>query len=271
MICQNCQTDVDNDLVFCTSCGTRLNETWSQTPTVLLNESVVTKTSVPEVQKSNSNLKWMALIVALIAIPVSLLTAYLIYSNSKSTQLANANQTKPVNSPKPPANRQNANLGAPNISVNKANTINANAETNVSNSDISNSNIESNSSSNVAENLDEDWLNENAPADNRTEIWSERVGIAPENHFAVPFSVDGNDQIVGIVKTLEGPPVEGYVYTQTAFDEHFPEETYKTFSFGGEKNSKIEQTLVKEKYVLVLMNKSKKPLLIYGKIFTVNE
>ena len=263
MICQNCQANVDNDLVFCTSCGTRLNETWSQTPTVLLNESVATKTSVPEIQKSNANLKWIALIIALIAIPVSLLTAYLIFANSKSTQIANANQTKPVNSPTPAANRQNTNIATPNNSVNSVNAVNTTANTNVANANISNSN--------AAETLDEDWLNEKALADKRTEIWSERIGISPENHFAIPFSVDGNDKIIGIVKTLAGSPVEGYVYTQSAFDEHFPEETFKMFSFGGEKNSKIEQILIKEKYVLVLMNKTKKPLLIYGKIFTVRQ
>ena len=271
MICQNCQAKVDDDLVFCTSCGTRLNETWSQTPTVLLNESVETKTAIPEVQKSNSNLKWIALIIALIAIPVSLLTAYLIFTNSKPAQISNNNQTKPVNSATPVANRQNTNIATPNNFVNIVNAVNTNANTNVSNANISNSNADSNSNSNVAETLDEDWLNEKAPADKRTEIWSERIGIAPQNHFAIPFSVDGNDKIIGIVKTLAGPPVEGYVYTQSAFDEHFPEETFKMFSFGGEKNSKIEQTLIKEKYVLVLMNKTKTPLLIYGKVFTVRQ
>ena len=255
MICQNCQAKVDNDLVFCTSCGTRLNETWSQTPTVLLNESVATKTAIPEVQKSNSNLKWIALIVALIAIPVSLLTAYLIFNNSKPTQIANANQTKPVNSATPVANRQNTNIATPSNAVNSVNSANTNANTNVANANISNSNVNSNAS----ETLDEDWLNEKAPADKRTEIWSERIGIAPQNHFAIPFSVDGNDKIIGIVKTLEGSPVEGYVYTQSAFDEHFPEETFKMFSFGGQKNSKIEQTLIKEKYVLVWLNKTKTP------------
>ena len=258
MICQNCQANVDNDLVFCTSCGTRLNETWSQPPTVLLNESVATKASVPEVQKSNSNLKWIALIIALIAIPASLFATYLIFSNSKPTQISNNNQTKPVKSPTPVANRQNTNKVTPNNSVNVANTD-------------TNANVESNSNSNVVETLDEDWLDENAPLEERTEIWSERIGIAPGDHFAVPFSVDGDDRIIGIVKTLEGSPVEGYVYTKSAFDEHFPEPDFKIFSFGGEKNSKIDQTLIKEKYVLVFMNKAKKPLLIYGKIFTVKQ
>ena len=261
MICQNCQANVDNDLVFCTSCGTRLNETWSQTPTVLINESVDTKTSavVPEVKKPNSNLKWMALIIGLIAIPASLFIAYLIYNNSKQAQIVNNNQTKPGNSATPATNRQNTNNATPNNSVNNINSANTNT------------NVNSNSSSNAAEILDEDWLNEKAPADKRREIWSERIGIAPENHFAVPFSVDGDFKIIGNVKTLEGPPVEGYVFTQSAFDEHFPEDAFMMFSFGGEKNTKIEQTLIKEKYVIVFMNKTKTPLLIYGKVFIVRQ
>lgn len=263
MICQNCQASVDNDLVFCTSCGMRLNETWNQTPTVFLNESVATKIAVPEVQKSNSNLKWIALIIGLIAIPASLFATYLVFSNSKPTQTEHSNQTKTVKSPTPVANRQNTNIAAPNNAVNNVNSTNINVNTNVANANISNSN--------AAETLDEDWLNEKAPADKRTEIWSERIGIAPENHFAVPFSVDGNDKIIGIVKTLAGSPVEGYLYTQSAFDEHFPEPDFKMFSFGGEKVSKIEQTLIKEKYVLVLTNKTKTPLLVDGKIFTVKQ
>ena len=260
MICQNCQAQVDNDLVFCTSCGTRLSETWNQTPTVLINDSVTaTKASVPEAQKSNSNFKWIALIIALIAIPASLFAAYLIFSNSKPTRVSNNNQTKPVKSPTASATRQTANNATPNNPVNNVNAINTNANT------------DSTPNADAAETLDEDWLDENAPPEERTEIWSERIGIAPGDHFAVPFSVDGDDKIIGIVKTLEGSPVEGFVYTQSAFDEHFPEPDFKTFSFGGEKTSTIEQTLIKEKYVLVFMNKSKKPLLIYGKIFTVKQ
>lgn len=55
MICQNCQATVDNDLIFCTNCGERLPETKSESQTVLLKDSVVTKTSIEKPPKPSSN------------------------------------------------------------------------------------------------------------------------------------------------------------------------------------------------------------------------
>ena len=63
MICQNCNAQVDDDLIFCTNCGERQVVPTEQT--VLMNESVVTKVANAKPPKSSSNLKWLALIVAL--------------------------------------------------------------------------------------------------------------------------------------------------------------------------------------------------------------
>src|SRR5215208_4281502 len=109
MICRNCQTEVDDDLIFCTNCGERLFQPPGEQPTVLINEPRVTKpdTAIPP---KSSNLKWVALIVALIAIPASIFGILLLQSQNRQTAL-NTTQTKtPTPSPTRKANtNQNSN------------------------------------------------------------------------------------------------------------------------------------------------------------------
>ena len=233
MICQNCQAQVDDDLIFCTNCGERLFSMNAQT--VLMNDPAVTKTANETPQKSSSKIKWLALIVALIAIPVSIFGVYLLISASKNSQISqNVNKSSPpVQSPTRKANNnQNSNA---NVSVTNANSANTN-------------------------------LNENASTPkNKSEIMNERIEIAPKSNYALPFKVtDETVKIVGKVEILEGEKIKGFVYFQKMFDEHFPDEIYKVFSFDGAKEIDVNQTLVKENYVLVFVNDGEKSVVIRG-------
>lgn len=234
MICQNCQAQVDDDLIFCTNCGERLFETNAQT--VLMNNSVAAKTPVETPKKSSSKIKWIALIVALIAIPASIFGVYLLMNAAKNSQISqNVNKSNlSAQSPTRKArNNQNSNANVPNTNANSANSN----------------------------------PNENTPtAKNKREIMNERIEIAPKSHYAVPFKVtDDTVKILGEVEVLGGEEIKGFVYLQKVFDEHFPDEIYKVFSFDGKKEIDVNQTLVKENYVLVFVNDGEKPVVIRGK------
>lgn len=95
---------------------------------------------------------------------------------------------------------------------------------------------------------------------------NERIEIAPKSNYAVPFQVtDETVKITGKVEVLEGEKIKGFVYFQKMFDEYFPDETYKVFSFDGAKEIDVNQTLVKENYVLVFVNDGEKPVVIQSK------
>ena len=233
MICQNCQTRVDDDLIFCTNCGERLSAANAQT--VLMNSSVVTKTPVEMSQKSSSKIKWIALIIAMIAIPVSIFGVYLLVKSSKNSQISQ-NINKPnlpaQSTPRKTSNKQNSNANVSDTNANSANT-NLNENTSVPN--------------------------------NKREIMNERIEIAPKSNYAVPFEVTNETvKITGKVEILEGENLNGFVYLQQMFDEHFPDQTYKVFSFDGAKEIDVTQTLVKENYVLVFVNNGEKPIVIQG-------
>src|SRR5215210_6559378 len=128
MICQNCRTQVDDDLIFCTNCGVRLFQTNAQT--VLMNDPAVAKTADETPRKSSSKIKWLALIVALIAIPVSIFGVYLLINASKNPQISqNVNKpNSPVQSPTRKAyTNQNSNANTSNMN---ANSVNANLNEN---------------------------------------------------------------------------------------------------------------------------------------------
>ena len=99
----------------------------------------------------------------------------------------------------------------------------------------------------------------------KTEIMNERIEIAPQDHYALPFEIEkDNSTLLGTVKILEGENFKGYVYLQSQYDEHFPDETYKMSSFETKKSADVKQTLVGEKYVLIFVNNGDKPLIIQG-------
>jgi hypothetical protein len=231
MICQNCQAQIDDDLIFCTNCGERLSVPNAQT--VLMNNSAVTANETP--QRSSSKIKWIALIVALIAIPVSIFGVYLLLNAAKNSQIPQ-NVNKP-NSPVQSPTRKNYTNQNSNANVSSANTNSANTN-----------------------------LNEiTSTPKNKSEIMNERIEIAPKSNYAVPFQVSGETiKIVGKVKVLEGEKIKGFVYFRKMFDEHFPDEIYKVFSFDGAKEIDVNQTLVKENYVLVFVNDGEKPVVIQG-------
>jgi len=236
MICQNCQSEVDNDLVFCTDCGARLHETVSGTPTVLMKDSVVTQVSAPP---PKSNLKWVALIVALLAIPASIFGVYLLLNRQpKVAQNVNKSAT-PAPSPTRKANTNQANKTNVNSNVNSANT-------------------------NLNANQTDENVNAATPQPAETVIWKERIEISPDSHYSVSFEMPEDGNIVGTVKAVEGSPIEGYVYTQQQYDEKFPDHTFKMFSFSGEKKAETKQRLLKENYVLIFVNKGESSIMIEG-------
>ncbi|MEP6902423.1 MAG: zinc ribbon domain-containing protein [Actinomycetota bacterium] len=230
MICQKCQAEVDDDLIFCTNCGERLMDSKSAAQTVLINDSVVTKTSIGKPPKPSSNVKWIALIIALIAIPASIFGVYLLTNSKQIAQ--NTNKL-----PTPTATR-------------KANT-NQNSNVNVSNANANRENANINTNS--------------AKPKDKTEIMNERVEIAPKEHYAVPFEIGKeNTKLLGEAKLLEGEKITGFVYLQKSYDEYFPDQTYKMFSFEGKKTVEINATLVEEEYVLIFVNDTDKSMIIQG-------
>jgi len=237
MICQKCRTEVDDDLIFCTNCGERLTNSQTETQTVLINKPVPTQPNANSPSpKPSSNLKWVALIVALMAIPASIFGVYLL--TKSNNQQVSQNTNKPNTPTATPTRKTNTNQ---NSNANRANT-NANA---------ANANVNANT-------------NSTNPKD-KNEIMNERIEIAPKSHYAVPFEVETETAvIIGKVKILQGEKFDGYVYSQTMYDNHFPDTTYKVFSFEGEKNTDVNQTLVESDYVLIFVNKSEKPLVIQG-------
>jgi hypothetical protein len=231
MICLNCQTEVDDDLIFCTNCGARLFQPPGEQPTVLINEGRVTKPDAAKPPKSTSNLKWVALIIALVTIPASIFGILLLRSQNRQAA-QNTNQPKtPTVTPTRRANtNQNSNANASN--TNRANA-NANANT--------------------------------PPGANKTEIMNQRLEIAPKSHETVAFEVENDTaKITGKVTVLEGEKIDGFVYLKKSYEEHFPDSNFKMFSFGTSKTTDIRQTLVEEDYVLVFVNDTDKPVVIQG-------
>lgn len=240
-MCQNCGERVDDDLIFCTNCGVRLVVPTAQR-TVSLNDSVVTKAGNAKPPKNSSPLKWIALIIALIAIPVSIFGVYLLmnrpnYSQVSQTQPNSAKSNSPVSTPT------------------------RKAETNQNNSNSENANESSANESSADENS-----NENASAPKKkTEVMNERIEIAPKSSYAKSFTIEGDTKtLLGKVELLQGETYKGFVYLQSQYDEHFPDELYKMFIFGEEKKSEVKSALVPENYVLVFVNETDKPLVIRG-------
>jgi flagellar basal body-associated protein FliL len=236
MICQNCRASVDDDLIFCTNCGERLIHLQNETQTVLINNPAVTNATVSPTPKPPSNLKWIALIIALIAIPASIFGVYLLMNFNKPPVTQNIN--KPNTPATTPTRKANTNQNT------NANIVNTNAN-------ISNTNVNANTNTETPK--------------TKTEIMNERIEIAPQEHYTLPFVVEkDNSTLLGNVKVLEGENFKGYVYLQSQYDEHFPDETYKMSSFEAKKSADVKQTLVAEKYVLIFVNNSDKPLIIQG-------
>lgn len=226
MICQNCQAEVDNDLVFCTECGSRLHQTVSNAQTVVMPESVVTKISETIPQKKSSSLKWIALVVGIvvvIALPASLIIAYFALSNpNKTVANKSANNTS--------ANKKSSNQNkTANVVTNQPNSAN----------DWSNK-TQNNSNENVSLKPKE------------TKIIDEQINVDAGGNIAFPFKVrEGMVKMVGETEILNGDQFEGYVFLQEVYDENGVQPDKKVFSFDSDKS---EQYLTKGNYVLVFVN-----------------
>jgi hypothetical protein len=238
MICQNCRTEVADDLVFCTECGSRLHETISSQKTVIMPESVVTK--VEEV-KPKSTLKVATIIVGIIALFTVLGVAALMFFNPFAAKPVSQNTTpKPSRTPtaKPVNQNKNANISA--------NNSNANVElTNV------NSNISENANANKE------------PPKLATVIFDDRINLYADSSSAYSFTVrDDLVKIEGEAEILSGEQFEGYVFLQQVYDEHGVKPEMKMFSF---ETNKVQQFLPKGDYVLVLANSDGKGVSLKGK------
>lgn len=243
MICQNCHSEVDNDLVFCTNCGARLHETVSQMTHVLPENSVATRISEVSPAAQKSNLKWIALIVALIAVPSSLFVGYLIFKPENQPVARNVNQPKtPVSSP-----------------TRKIEIINQNTSSNV---DDSNAAPENSNSEETVQNTD-------APTDaEKTNLWGERIEISPNSNYAVPFKVETESaQITGEIKIVQGEPLVGYFFLKEVYEEHYVDPNYKVSVFDVTKDSTVDQTLPEGDYVLILVNQNKKSSTIQSDLY----
>lgn len=242
MICQNCNARVDDDLIFCTNCGKRLVVPTAQT--VSINDSVVTQAAHAKPPKSSSPLKWIALIIALIAIPISIFGVYLLMNSQKNSQVSqNINRS---NSPAPtptrkPETNQNSSANVTNANTNSAETNSANTNSN------------ENSSTPKA----------------KTEVINERIEVEPKSHYSKSFTIEGDTKtFLGEVELLQGETYKGYVYLQSQYDEHFPDELYKMFIFGEEKKSEIKSRLIPQDYVLIFVNETEKPITIQAEFWT---
>lgn len=245
MICQNCHAEIDNDLVFCTNCGARLHETVSQMSTVSLNDSVATKVSGIPPAPQKSNLRWIALIVALIAVPSFLFVGYLLLKSESQPQAQNVVQPKtPVSSPtrKVEINRNTSS----NVAVSNVDSANSNSEEKVQNTEAST----------------------NSEKSEKTNLWGERIEISPNSNYAVPFKVETDTaKISGEVKLVQGDPLVGYVFLKEVYEEHYVDPNYKVFSFDVTKDSTIEQTLSEGDYVLILVNQNKRSSIIQSDLY----
>lgn len=241
MFCQNCNARVDDDLIFCTNCGERLVVPTAQT--VSLNDAVVTNNAAVKPPKSSSNLKWLALIVALIAVPASIFGVYLLINSQKNQQIAqNINKSNPpVQTPTRKAEtNQNSNSNASNSNTNSVNVNPANTKT------------------------DE---NSSTPQ-TKTEVMNERIEIAPKTHYARPFKIEGDTATFrGKAELLQGETYKGFVYLQSQYDEHFPDELYKMFIFGEEKKSDVKSRLIPQDYVLIFVNETEKPIIVQAEFW----
>lgn len=226
MICQSCQAEVDNDLVFCTECGSRLHQTISNAQTVVMPESVVTKVSESIPPKKSSSLKWVMLaigIVVVIAVPASLLIAYFALSNSNKS-VANKSPNNSSSANKKPGNQ--------------------NKPANVISNDQNSANDWSNKSQNNESNV--------SLKPKETKIIDEQISIDADGNIAFPFKVrEGMVKMVGETEILNGDQFEGYVFLQEVYDENGVDPDKKVFSFDSDK---AEQYLTKGNYVLVFVN-----------------
>jgi hypothetical protein len=238
MICQNCHSEVDNDLVFCTNCGARLHEAVSQIRHVLPEDPVATKVSAISSSPQKSNLKWIALIVVLIIVPSSLFVGYLLLKPESQQTTQNVSQPKtPVSSP---TNNQNTSSSIIDSNLDPANS---NSEKNVQTTDAS-TNSE------------------------KTNLWGERVGISPNSNYAVPFKIEEKSaKVAGDIRLVQGEPIVGYVFLKEVYEEHYVDPNYKVFDFNVAKDSSIEQTLPGSDYVLIFVNQTQKSATIQGSIF----
>ena len=234
MICQNCQAEVDDDLIFCTNCGERLINSQTEVQTVLINNPAQTKPTVNAPSpKPSSNLKWVALIIALIAVPASIFGVYLLMK-SRNNQPVTQNTNKPK-SPSPTATRKTNSNQNSNVNASNANTANTNANAN---------------SANQKEKVD---------------VMNERIEIAAKEHYAVPFEIeDETARLKGKVTVLQGEKVEVFVYIKSEYDSYFPDPVHKVSGFETRKAEEVNQVLVEQEYVLVFVNSSDKPLVIQG-------
>jgi flagellar basal body-associated protein FliL len=249
MLCQNCHSSVDDDLIFCTSCGVRLvqpsNTSANQTqrPTEVFNQQTEQTTAIFQNQvEKKSKLKWILLIAVISIVPIVLGIGIFAYISLNSTKtVANKSTTKPTPTAKPKPKNENK---SDNTIVN-----NSNSEVDV------NANVDNNSKSNSN---DEE---EKEPDLTAKKIIDETFSVDADAHIVFPFTVSENGvYVIGEAKILDGESYDGYVFIKEIYDEYKVNPTFKMFSFESKKgeSANIKQYLIKGDYVLVFSNKDGK-------------
>jgi flagellar basal body-associated protein FliL len=245
MLCQNCHSTVDDDLIFCTNCGVRLiqpsNTSANQTQraTEVFDQQTEQTTAIFQNQvEKKSNLKWILLIAAIIIVPIVLGIGIFAYISLNSTKTV-ANKSTPKTTPTAKPKQTNQNKSANTIVNNSNSEANSNVDVNV------------NSNYNSSEEI------EDKPTETESVILDDTVSVDADKYVAFPFKVkEDGEMINGKVEILEGENYEGYVFIKEVFDEYKVNPSFKMFSFE-EKKGKIaivEQYLIKGDYVLVFKN-----------------
>lgn len=222
IICQHCQTSVDDDLIFCTNCGQRLFQPMPEAETVVQPRTEPTN----QIKKSSAARVAAIAVAALFLVSVSGVAIFL-YLRSQPSPVA-SNSKSPT--PKPSA-KKSASTPKP--------VVNATAST-PSPSPERETDIET--------------------------VMDDRIQIAAGEHYARAFEVtDETMKISGRIK-VSGGKVNGFVFPQDAYDEHFLDPTYKTFSFDSEASPEFEQTMVSGDYMLVFVNDTENDIAVEGKV-----
>lgn len=235
MICKNCQAIVDNDLIFCVNCGSRLiggaetNRGIPAQPTIAF--------SVP--QKKRNHLILIAVIPLLgIAVLATILgiIAWLPASSKNETRKDNSLPEKSTNADYP---KNGEDRGAESDSLN--NPPASNAKTAINGERI---------------------------------IVDETLTIGKNEHKAFPYQITDNSTMLrGQAELLEGENFRAYVLLKDAYDTFLADPTYEVYGFKGKRGEiiKINEFTSADKYVLVVENKSVQPISLKIKLFLKEE
>lgn len=229
MICPNCKSAIDNDLVFCVQCGARLTGNFT-------NRQIQTPTQ-PTIAFSNPpkrKLPWLWISLGLLLF-VGLLTSsgilyFFLRKNVETEKTAAPIEGK--NSPRnSPISDTNQNI---NSSVSEKNAANAH--------------------SSAGEKI----------------IVDETLTVAENDHKAFPYQITNDSTMLrGQAELIKGEKFKMYVLLKEAYDKFIADSTYAVNEFEGKRDKvlKVNEFTAADKYVLIIENKTDKPISVKIKMF----